>query len=144
MPVIHFGGGTVGEGACATVEDVGGLLETLAACGITEIDTAGVYPTSAPGASERLLGAVKAFDRGFTINTKIMVTGHGPGQGSLIKEAIDESVQRSLTVLGVPNVIFPGMLFYEAMLLTTMTPKLTGCADKCAVLPYPRYSNVRG
>ncbi|KAL9040192.1 MAG: hypothetical protein Q9180_002065 [Flavoplaca navasiana] len=95
MPFIQFGGGTIGEGAFATIEDVGGLLETLAACGITEIDTAGVYPASAPGASERLLGAVKASDRGFTINTKIMVTGAGPGQGSLRKEAIDKSVQRN-------------------------------------------------
>ncbi|KAL8917304.1 MAG: hypothetical protein Q9208_008025 [Pyrenodesmia sp. 3 TL-2023] len=104
MPVIHFGGGTIGQGAFATAEDVGGLLETLAACGITEIDTAGVYPASAPGASERLLGAAKASDRGFTINTKIMVTGVGPGQGSLRKEAIDESVQRSLATLGVPQI----------------------------------------
>ncbi|KAL8897402.1 MAG: hypothetical protein Q9192_002595 [Flavoplaca navasiana] len=104
MPFIQFGGGTLGEGAFATIEDVGPLLETLAACGITEIDTAGVYPASAPGASERLLGAVKASDRGFTINTKIMVTGDGPGQGSLRKEAIDKSVQRSLTTLGLPKI----------------------------------------
>lgn len=125
MPFIQFGGGTIGEGAFATIEDVGGLLETLAACGITEIDTAGVYPASAPGASERLLGAVKASDRGFTINTKIMVTGAGPGQGSLRKEAIDESVQRSLITLGVPNVIFPGMLLYEARPLGYHEPELT-------------------
>ncbi|KAL8656069.1 MAG: hypothetical protein Q9210_000507 [Variospora velana] len=104
MPLIHFGSGNVGEGAFATVEDVGGLLDTLATCGIKTIDTAGVYPLSAPGASERLLGAAKASDRGFTLNTKILMTGDGPGQGSLRKEAINESFQRSLTVLGLPKV----------------------------------------
>ncbi|KAL8761592.1 MAG: hypothetical protein Q9184_002300 [Pyrenodesmia sp. 2 TL-2023] len=111
MPVIHFGAGTIGEGAFATVDDVGGILKTLAACGITEIDTAGVYPASSPGASERLLGAVKALDWGFTMNTKIMVTGEGPGQGSLKKEAIAESVQQSLTTLGVPKI---GLSNYSA------------------------------
>lgn len=105
MPAIHFGGGTLGEGAFATVEDVGALLDTLATCGIKAVDTAGVYPSSAPGASERLLGAAKAADRGFTLNTKILVTGVGPGQGSLRKEAVDESLKRSLTTLGVPKVI---------------------------------------
>ncbi|KAL9011348.1 MAG: hypothetical protein Q9173_003799 [Seirophora scorigena] len=104
MPVIQFGGGNVGEGAFATVEDVVALLDTLDACGIKEIDTAGVYPISSFGASERLLGAANAPNRGFIVNTKIMVTGEGPGQGSLRKKAIDESLRRSLTTLCVPNV----------------------------------------
>ncbi|KAL9002192.1 MAG: hypothetical protein Q9188_004862 [Gyalolechia gomerana] len=104
MPVLHFGGGTIGEGRFATVEDVSALLDTLTTSGIKTIDTAPVYPLSEHGASERLLGAAKAFPRGFTLNTKIMVTGDGPGQGSLRREAIDQSIQRSLTTLGVPNV----------------------------------------
>lgn len=106
MPSIHFGGETIGEGSFATTEDVNALLEKLTACGIKPIDTAGVYPGSVPGSSERLLGDAKASQRGFTLNTKIMVIGDPPGYGSLKEEAINESVQRSPAALSVPRVGF--------------------------------------
>lgn len=104
MPIIYFGGGTIGEGAFSTPHDVKGLLDVLQSCKIEHIDTAGRYPGSAPGESERLIGAANAAERGFTIDTKILVTGKGPGQGSLTKSAIDESLTRSLKVLGVDQV----------------------------------------
>lgn len=102
--LLHFGGGTIGEGAFATTDDTRKLLDTLAQCKIDHIDTAGVYPASAPGASEQLLGTAKAAQRGFVLDTKIKVTGDGPGQRSLTKEAIEESLTRSLTTLGVDQV----------------------------------------
>lgn len=104
MPILHFGGGTVGEGVFATADDTSKLLDTLAQCKIDHIDSASVYPMSAPGASERLIGTVKAAQRGFVLDSKIAVTGDGPGQGSLRKEAIDESLTRSLTALSVNQV----------------------------------------
>lgn len=118
MPVLHFGGGTIGEGRFATVEDVSALLDMLTTSGIKTIDTAPVYPLSELGASERLLGAAKAFPRGFTLNTKILVTGDGPGQGSLTTEAIDQSIRRSLTTLGVPSVRFARILPYSPLSAT--------------------------
>ncbi|KAL8648175.1 MAG: hypothetical protein Q9210_005140 [Variospora velana] len=104
MPGIQFGAGNVGEGGFATVEDVVAILDTLDTCGIKVIDTAALYPNPAIGASERLLGAAKAHHRGFIINTKMMITADGPGKGSLKKEAINESIPRSLSALCVPNV----------------------------------------
>ncbi|KAL8966112.1 MAG: hypothetical protein Q9197_006170 [Variospora fuerteventurae] len=100
MPEIQFGTGNLGEGRFATVEAGVAILDTLDACGIKALDTAAAYPQPAVGASERMLGAVKASDRDFIINTKILMTG----KGSLKKEAINESVQRSLSTLRVPNV----------------------------------------
>lgn len=102
--LLHFGGGTVGEGAFATTDDTSKLLDTLAQCKIDHIDTASVYPPSAPGASEQLIGTAKAAQRGFVLDTKIKVLGDGPGQGSLTKKAIEESLTRSLTTLGVDQV----------------------------------------
>lgn len=81
MPLLYFGGGTVGEGAFSTTEGIGTLLDTLSACEVTHIDTAGVYPASSPGASERLVGNAKAAERGFTIDTKVMVTDRGLAKG---------------------------------------------------------------
>ncbi|KAL9017240.1 MAG: hypothetical protein Q9185_005405 [Variospora sp. 1 TL-2023] len=100
MPEIQFGTGNLGEGRFATVEAGVAILDTLDACGIKVLDTAAAYPLPAVGASERMLGAVKASDRDFIINTKILMAG----KGSLKKEAINESVQRSLSTLRVPNV----------------------------------------
>ncbi|KAI4136857.1 MAG: hypothetical protein LQ341_005408 [Variospora aurantia] len=99
-----FGAGNVGEGEFVTVEAGVAILDTLDACGIKVLDTAAAYPLPAVGASERMLGAIKASDRDFIINTKILITEDGPGKGSLKKEAINESVQRSLSTLRVPNV----------------------------------------
>ena len=111
--LLHFGSGTVGEGAFATTDDTSKLLDTLAQCKIDHIDTAGVYPASAPGASERLLGTAKAAERGFVLDTKIKVIGDGPGQGSLTRDAIEESLTKSLTTLGVDQVGID-MLFYPS------------------------------
>ena len=94
----------IGDGRFSTVEDIDNLLEVLQASRIESIDTAPVYPGTAPGTSERLLGEAKAAEKGFVIDTKVKVTGEGPGQGSLTKDAINESVSRSLETLGVNEV----------------------------------------
>jgi len=104
MPLLYFGGGTIGAGTFSTLDNTRALLDLLYDSGITHIDTAGVYPATAPGASEYLLGAANAAGRGFTIDTKIKVTGEGPGQGSLKTEAIDRSLATSLNALHVAKV----------------------------------------
>lgn len=104
MPVLHFGGGTIGAGAFSTSEEVSNLLDKLQNGNVHHIDTAGVYPMSAPGGSEKVLGAADAAGRGFVIDTKILVTGPGPGQGSLAKEAVAQSLAMSLKRLRVGKV----------------------------------------
>lgn len=106
MPNLHFGGGTIGEGAFATPENVNQLMNVLQSCHINRIDTTAVYPGTSPGESQRLLGAVKAAESGFSIDTKILVNlgeGH-PGQGSLRRTAIRESLAASLEALDIPEV----------------------------------------
>ena len=104
MPKLLFGGGTIGKGAFSTAKETDTLLDVLKASEINYIDTAAVYPPSDPGMSERLIGATRAGEQGFTIDTKIKVTGQGPGEGSLRRAAIDESVAKSLKVLNVDQV----------------------------------------
>lgn len=104
MPRLIFGGGTVGEGKFSTPETVSALLDCLRANNVKHIDTASVYPATAPGASEHLFGVANAARQGFTIDTKIKVTWNGPGQGSLKKEAIEQSLDSSLNKLGVAKV----------------------------------------
>lgn len=103
-PTLYFGGGTVGEGQFSTPSTVTTLLSVLHKDGIVHIDTAPVYPGSAPGSSEHLFGAAGAATQGFTLCTKIKVTGEGPGKGSLTEEAIERSLKGSLNALGVDEV----------------------------------------
>ena len=103
MPALLFGCATIGNSFSAA-ENMSALFDTLKACRINYLDTAAVYPPSNPGGSERLIGAAKAAEKGFTIHTKIKVRGDDPGHGSLKKEAINESVANSLEVLGVDQV----------------------------------------
>lgn len=104
MPRLCFGGGTVGEGTFSTPEAASALLDCLQANNVRYIDTASVYPATAPGASEHLIGVANAAGQGFTIDTKIKVKGNGPGQGSLKKEAIEQSLASSLNELRVAQV----------------------------------------
>ncbi|KAL9597714.1 MAG: hypothetical protein Q9219_004971 [cf. Caloplaca sp. 3 TL-2023] len=104
MPILYFGGGTVGTGAFSTPEAVNDLLGFLKTANIKHIDSAGIYPAGDPGAAERLLGLADTAGQGFIIDTKVKVTGDGPGQGSLTKEAIETSLTTSLSSLGVASV----------------------------------------
>lgn len=102
QPRLIFGAMTVGS-SFATVEEVTTLLQVLKNLGIKSIDTAPVYPIQSAGACEPLLGtAANVLDNGFTIDTKVDVTG--PIKGSLTEAAIDASITKSLKTLGVPKV----------------------------------------
>ena len=98
-PRILFGGAAIGEAPFATTEEVQSLLNTLKICRITHVDSAAIYPMSAQGTSEQLLGDSQASQLGFTIDTKIKAIGPGPGRGSLKPSALDESINSSLTRL---------------------------------------------
>jgi len=75
-------------------------LDTWKGEGQNRIDTAARYPPVLSGASEKLLGSVKAAEQGFLIDTKILA---GAG-GSLTKDAIQTSFKASLERLGVEKV----------------------------------------
>ncbi|KAA6410622.1 MAG: hypothetical protein FRX48_06044 [Lasallia pustulata] len=99
-PRLIFGAMTVGS-SFATVEEVTSLLQVLKNLGIKYIDTAPVYPIQSTGACEPLLGRADVQGKGFTIDTKVDVTG--PIKGSLREAAIDASLKKSLRCLGVPK-----------------------------------------
>ncbi|RDW59885.1 hypothetical protein BP6252_12972 [Coleophoma cylindrospora] len=92
-PTPIFGCATIGYNF-TTKESVEELLSIVKNTGIKRLDTAGRYPPSSPGDSERLLGEAGANDLGFQIDTKIMV--FTTTAGSLSAENIASSVQRSL------------------------------------------------
>ena len=78
------------------------FLDTLKTSAVTELDTAARYPSTSPGASQRLFGEAKVAELGFYIDTKIKI-GSDP-RGSLTAAAIDASIEESLTSLGIPMV----------------------------------------
>ena len=93
-PKLIFGAASLGD-KFATVKDVSDLLKVLKSHGITTIDTAGLYPPTNKGASERLLGECGAAEDGFTIDTKILVTSM-EADGTLKPEAIEKSISASI------------------------------------------------
>ena len=101
QPRLIFGAMTVGS-SFTTVEQVTSLLQVLKNLGIKYIDTAPVYPIQSAGACEPLLGKANVLENGFTIDTKVDVTG--PIKGSLKEAAIDASLKKSLESIGVPKV----------------------------------------
>ena len=93
-PKLIFGAASLGD-KFATVKDVSDLLKVLKSHGITTIDTAGLYPPTNKGASERLLGECGAAGDGFAIDTKILVTSM-EADGTLKPEAIEKSISASI------------------------------------------------
>ncbi|KIM97230.1 hypothetical protein OIDMADRAFT_130744 [Oidiodendron maius Zn] len=93
-PKLIFGTASLGD-KFATVKDVNDLLKVLKSHGITTLDTAGLYPSTNMGASERLLGECGAAGDGFAIDTKIFVTSV-EASGTLKPEAIEKSISTSI------------------------------------------------
>lgn len=104
---LIFGAGGIGEGNIShtwtTPEEVNELLPSLSALGLTQLDSAASYPPAAPWVTETLLRQAKAAEKGFTIDTKILVP-KGAAVGHLSEAKIDESVKKSLELLGVDKV----------------------------------------
>ncbi|KAI1471745.1 Aldo/keto reductase [Daldinia caldariorum] len=112
-PVIHYGTSTFGSSHVPALQDetnVSKFLQVLQEGGISQIDTAARYPPDNHGASERMLGRVKAASKGFTINTKVLFAGQS-SDGTLSKEAVRKSVENSLQTLGAGKL---GILYAHA------------------------------
>ncbi|KAI1139951.1 Aldo/keto reductase [Hypoxylon sp. FL0543] len=102
-PIIYFGTSLFGSSHAPALQDeanVSQFLDALRDAGVSQIDTAARYPPDNHGASERMLGRVRAGARGFTINTKVLFAGQN-SDGTLSKEAVRKSVANSLQSLGV-------------------------------------------
>ncbi|KAI1406943.1 Aldo/keto reductase [Hypoxylon sp. FL1857] len=112
-PIIYFGTSTFGSSHVPALQDeavVSQFLDVLRDGGVSQIDTAARYPPDNHGASERMLGRVRAGARGFTINTKVLFAGRST-DGTLSKEAVRKSVANSLKSLGVEKL---GILYAHA------------------------------
>lgn len=95
-PRLIYGASTIGE-AYTSPESVQELIQVLTSCDIKEIDTAALYPWTNIGQSETLLGQVDAINKGFQIDTKILVTskdGNGTLESAKIEQSVADSVKR--------------------------------------------------
>lgn len=76
---ILFGAGGIGEGRISRTWNTGEqtleLLDVLKELGITQLDSAASYPAGNPWATERLLGESAAVEKGFVVDTKILIGG---------------------------------------------------------------------
>jgi aflatoxin B1 aldehyde reductase len=100
-PQLIFGCGGLGNefvGEDAVTE----LLNVLKKSGVRRLDTAGLYPPTDIGASQRLLGQAGAARLGFTIDTKALISIKGI-QGSLTPEKIEKSTEESRETLQFPK-----------------------------------------
>jgi aryl-alcohol dehydrogenase-like predicted oxidoreductase len=109
-PRILFGAGGIGEGRIShtwtTPSTVTELLTSLDRLGLKQLDSAASYPPGAPWITETLLGGANAAEQDFIIDTKIEVTSgpEGQGTGHLSEAHINESVKKTLKLLGVQKV----------------------------------------
>lgn len=116
-PRIIFGAGGIGEGSIShtwtTPSTVAKLLSSLEDLGLTQLDSAASYPPGAPWVTETLLGEADAAKKGFIIDTKIEVTNgpEGRGAGHLSENHIDESVAKTLKLLGTKKACVSAELF---------------------------------
>lgn len=101
-PRLIFGAASFGMNFVSR-EDVQEVLRYLKENDITHIDTAGRYPPTSPGRSEKLIGETEAASQGFTIDTKILTMG-SDHSGELENAAIEKSVSTSLQRMGVEQV----------------------------------------
>lgn len=85
-------------GVAWTNENVGQLMQALNDHGIHHFDTAALYPATAPGGSEKLLGEKK--QPGAVIDTKVMFML----SGMLSKENMEKSIRDSLERLQLSEV----------------------------------------
>ncbi|KAJ6584731.1 NADP-dependent oxidoreductase domain-containing protein [Mycena capillaripes] len=101
-PQLIFGTANVGS-VWTNSEDIKTLAQLLCDSGIQCLDTAARYPPSAPGASQRTLGAYSLGTQGFAIDTKILAFSPD-GSGKMTPEAIQKSVNESLEALQIEKI----------------------------------------
>ncbi|RYC57391.1 hypothetical protein CHU98_g8812 [Xylaria longipes] len=105
-PLIFYGTTTFGSSHVPKLQDpdfASQFLDSVHSTGISQIDTAARYPPDNHGGSERMLGTVRASDKGFTINTKVLFAGQS-SDGTLSKEAVRKSVATSLKQLNIDKI----------------------------------------
>jgi aflatoxin B1 aldehyde reductase len=112
-PKLIFGAGGIGAGRIShtwtTAHQTSTLLESLQALGLTQLDSAGSYPPGAPWVTETLLGESKAAEKGFIIDSKVVVStleGGRPGSGHLTIENIKASLEKTLKLLGTERACY--------------------------------------
>lgn len=93
QPKLIFGAAGIGD-EFKTAESVTELLKVLKSSSVTTLDTAALYPPTAIGSSEQLLGETGAPQNGFKIDTKVMVTGV-VGDSTLEPTKIEASLDTS-------------------------------------------------
>lgn len=101
-PRLRFGCANVGV-SWNSKEDLESLAGALADSGVRHLDTAARYPPHSPGLSERLIGDNDFAEKGFNINTKIMIKALD-GAGSMSADAISQSISQSHRSLKVTKV----------------------------------------
>ncbi|KAK7943312.1 Aldo/keto reductase [Apiospora aurea] len=93
-PQLIYGCGGLGHEI--PVDSAAELLQTLKEGGVTRLDTAALYPPTDIGASQRILGRMRASaELGFTIDTKAMVSMTGLA-GTLEPAKIEKSAAQSV------------------------------------------------
>lgn len=93
-PQLIFGGASFGLDF-KSEESVREILQVLKSNGVTQIDTAALYPPTDMGASERYLGQIGAIADGFKVDTKILVLSV-EADGTLEPAAIEKSLKGSV------------------------------------------------
>ena len=96
-PQLIFGCGGLGNEFVGK-EAVDELLQVLKEVGVGRLDTAGLYPPTDIGASQRLLGQAGAARLGFSIDTKVLISLKG-FEGTLEPANIEKSVEDSTNAL---------------------------------------------
>jgi len=96
-PQLIFGCGGLGNEFVGQ-DQVTEVLHTLKEAGVERLDTAALYPPTDIGASQRLLGQAGAAQKGFTIDTKVLISLSG-FEGTLEPEKIAKSITESEQVL---------------------------------------------
>ncbi|KAL2062011.1 hypothetical protein VTL71DRAFT_6277 [Oculimacula yallundae] len=130
-PSLIFGAGGIGKGVIShswiDASQTSSLLTTLESLDMLELDSAAAYPPGAPWVTEGLLGETKAAERGFIIDTKILAKGENGRDGTLSEKGIDESLTKSLRLLGVKQV---NILYTHAPDTSTPAEETTRAFDK--------------
>ncbi len=108
MPAhVVFGAGGIGTTEKSftftwdTPEKVSDLLVTLDQLQLRELDSAASYPPSNPWNTETLLGQAKAVDKGFIVDSKVIISKSGP---KLDDATISSSIDRTLELLGTDKI----------------------------------------
>lgn len=96
-PQLIFGCGGLGN-EFVGADSVKELLGVLKELGVSHLDTAGLYPPTDIGASQRLIGETGAAGLGFAIDTKVMISMKGFA-GTLEPAKIETSIENSISDL---------------------------------------------